>query len=128
VADPFKDQRPPMWGCIASITAGAVGWAYLTADLGGQPAWDHPLYFSTFTPLLLALSAGLGFYFPYRPWHWGALLIGAQAVVAVIMHPFGDIVPVGITLFVALAIPALALSYGGAFARKIVLRNQGRRL
>jgi hypothetical protein len=74
------------------------------------------------------LAGALGFFFPYRPWHWGALLIGAQVAMAVVLHPITDILPVGITLFGGLAIPALALSYGGAFARKIALRQQGRRL
>ncbi|MEX0961098.1 MAG: hypothetical protein WDZ63_17610 [Burkholderiales bacterium] len=105
-----------------AIAGGAVLWLAATVFGGRGEAWDSPLYWSVAYPLSLALSAGLGYQFPRKPWRWPLAVMFSQAVVLAALAASFGLLPLGLILFGILALPGVVLAN---FAAKLRLRGKG---
>jgi hypothetical protein len=105
-----------------AISGGAVLWLAATVFGGRGEAWDSPLYWTVAYPFSLALSAGLGYAFPRRPWRWPLAVMFSQAVVLAALAASFGLLPLGLILFGILALPGVALAQ---FAARLRLRDKG---
>jgi hypothetical protein len=78
---------------------GFGGWVEVSNISGRREAWDSPIYFSIFFPLLLLLSAILGYLAPDRPWRWGMCMAAGQALIIFALNPGGSLLPLGLIMF-----------------------------
>lgn len=109
---------------VIAFVIGTGGWLYLGAGTTGREGWDNPLYFRVFWPALLFVALALGFLAPMRPWRWGLVLFGGQALAALVAKPTAGLLPLGLILFGILALPSVGSSYVGAFLRGAVGRRK----
>src|SRR5262245_54261929 len=103
-----------------ALGAGAAVWL-ATAWLGGRAeAWDSPLYWSAAYPICLALAGVPGYLEPARPWRWALALMLVQPVVMILTtHGSFGLLPLGLILFGALALPpALSARVGAGLRRR----------
>ena len=96
--------------CVA-LAAGASLWLGTAAVSGRREAWDSPLYWSAAYPLCIALAALLAYLAPERPgrWSFSVMLVQPIAMVLASRGDFG-LLPLGLILFAALALPAFAVA------------------
>lgn len=104
-----------MAAAIISFAVGFGGWAIVSGISGRREAWDSPIYFSQFFPLLFVLSAVLGFLAPRHPWRWGLWMAAGQVAMMFVLQPaIGNLLPMGLILFGILGgicgVPALIAS------------------
>jgi hypothetical protein len=103
---------------VVSVFAGAAVWIAVSKIAGRQEAWDSGEYFFVGMPTLCALAGVLGYVEPKRIWRWAALPMAGQAVWLLLSQGFGNLMPLGIIVFVFLALPLLLFArIGAAFAR-----------
>ena len=108
---------------LIAVVAGVLVWVAIARASGRSEAWDSDVYFSTGLPVLCLLAAGLGVVEPERAWHWGAWPSVGQFLALLIMNGVGNLLPLGIVVFVVFSIPAiLAARMGAWFATKVLLR------
>ena len=105
---------------VVAFVVGTGGWLYLGASTAGREGCDNPLYFRVFCPALQVVALALGFLAPNRPWRWGLVLFGGQALAALVAKPTAGLLPLGLILFGILAQPCVGFSYAGAFLRRAV--------
>lgn len=108
----------------AAMLAGAGVWLGIIAVFGGREAWDCTLYWSVGYPLMAIAAFSIACLAPERPWRWGLTVIGTQAICGFLRaFPGGlNLWPLSLALIVALALPLIAASYLGAFARRLLQR------
>ena len=90
------------------LVAGAVGvavWLLPWILLGRKEAWDHWTYFAISVPAMCVVSAYAAFRGKSRPWRWPLTLVLAQFATALLLGGFGNLLPLGIVVFIFLAIP-----------------------
>jgi hypothetical protein len=99
MAPPGAVRLPNRWAAFLSLTIGVGGWLEVSALTGRREAWDSELYFSLFFPLLLLLSAILGWLAPDRAWRWGLWMAGGQFLAMFADNPGGNLLPLGVITF-----------------------------
>ncbi|HKV75286.1 MAG TPA: hypothetical protein VJN95_12270 [Gemmatimonadales bacterium] len=114
-ADPRSIPRlSERWAAAVSFAAGFGGWIAVSSLSHRREAWDSPLYWSGLFPILLLLSAILGFFSPERAWRWGLWMAAGQLAIMFLREPSGSLLPLGVILFSFLGavagVPALIAS------------------
>ena len=109
---------PLHWICLL---AGAAVW--VLPGLRGREAWDMPSYFVVSLPLMAAVAAFAAWRAPSRTWRWPLWLIGGQVAAALAFHGFGNLLPLGLIVFVVLGVP---LFIAAAVAGRIARRKEGK--
>lgn len=102
---------------LYTLTAGvAVAvWLVPWLLLGGKEAWDHWTYFIISVPLMSVVAAYAGFRAKSRWWRWPLTLVLAQFATALLLGGFGNLLPLGIIVFVILGVPMLITAAVGAW-------------
>jgi peptidoglycan/LPS O-acetylase OafA/YrhL len=101
-----------------AAAAGAVVWLGIMAASGRREAWDSGLYWSYGMPLMFLVSGALGYAFPVRTWRWALAGFGGQAAAAFVRNPSGNLLPLGLVLFLVLSVPCMAGARIGAALRR----------
>jgi hypothetical protein len=87
--------------------------------LGRKEAWDHWTYFIVSIPIMSVVAAYAGFRARSRWWRWPLTLVLAQFVTALLLGGFGNLFPLGIVVFVVLAVPmAITAAVAAWIARR----------
>jgi hypothetical protein len=101
-----------------ALAAGSLLWLGAMAASGRNEAWDSPLYWQVAYPLCLASAAALAYRAPLRPWRWALALMLVQPVVMTLTSGSSfALLPLGLILFVLLALPAILAARFGAWLR-----------
>jgi hypothetical protein len=111
---PAPDTQPYLIALLGGISL----WLITSLISGRAEAWDAPMYWTVTYPLAILLAGVLGYRAPRRAWHWGLAVMLVQAPVLMLtpgssMSPL----PLGLTLFAILSLPAIAASTFGAKIR-----------
>lgn len=115
-----SDQLPPRSGplWLAALLVGAAGWI-LTMVLGErQEAWDSPLYYRATYPLFAVTAVVLGYLRPGHPWRWALGIALGQAVAAFVRNPTGNLLPVGLVVFIVYSLPLILAAMFGTRLRR----------
>ena len=106
----------PMWASLVTLGVGAATWIVVAMAGGRREAWDSELYFIMVLPLI-ALTAGLVSYkVPNRTWRWAMFPFAAQAIVMFVQEPMGNLLPLGLVIFLIFGALCLIPARIGAFA------------
>ena len=84
---------------------GVAVWLAPWALLGGREAWDHWTYFTISIPVMCVVAGYAGFRAKSRSWRWPLTLVLAQFATALLLGGFGNLLPLGIVVFLVLAVP-----------------------
>jgi hypothetical protein len=103
------------WFYLAAATSGVVTWVLVSAVTGRSEAWDSGLYFSVGMPVVCIVSLALGFLEPRRAWRWGVVPLLAQFFWMLLTQGPGNLLPLGIIVFVVLSVPSIVTARIGAF-------------
>ena len=99
---------------IAAVVGGGL-WLATGYLAGRREAWDAAEYWMMAYPAGLVLSAAVGYFAPTRsPWGIGLALMAAQAVVLAVQGRSFALLPLGMTVFAVLALPAVATAAFGS--------------
>ena len=105
-----------MWASLVTLGVGAVTWIAAAVAGGRREAWDSELYFIFVLPVI-ALTAGLVSYrVPNRTWRWAMFPFAAQAIVMFVQEPMGNLLPIGLIMFLIFGAVCLIPARIGAFA------------
>ena len=99
---------------LVSAAIGAACWIVTAGISGRNEAWDSQLYWTFAYPTALACSFGLGYWEPRRAWRWPLVIMLVQPVAMVAMTGVGNMLPLGLVFFAAMAVPGIALALFGA--------------
>lgn len=109
----WKAVQETPWGgspYTPAIGAGALLWFLAAAVTSGREAWDSSFYWVLAYPLAVATAGFLGYRHPERAWRWGLAVILAQAAIHSITALGRGFLPVGLTLFALLTLPAVGVA------------------
>lgn len=102
---------------ILAVIAGAANWQFTRELAQGREPWDVPLYWQVSFPTLLLAAFVLGMAWREEPWRWAVLLMAGQAACALILAVVKDgvpnLLPLGLIVFAALAVPCIGAAYAG---------------
>jgi hypothetical protein len=84
---------------VTTFVAGAATWIYVSQVGHRREAWDSPIFFTTVLPIIAAVAAIISFIIPEKPWRWAMIPFAAQAIVAIVQNPTGDLMPLGLIVF-----------------------------
>ena len=90
---------------LVTAVVGAAVWLLPWVLLGRREAWDHWTYFMISIPAMSMVAAYAGFRAKSRAWRWPLTLVLAQFAAALLLGGFGNLLPLGIVVFFALAVP-----------------------
>jgi peptidoglycan/LPS O-acetylase OafA/YrhL len=94
--------------------------------LGRREAWDDSSYFLVSIPLMTLAAGHAGYRARTRAWRWPLALILGQAAAALVLQGFGNLLPLGIIVFVILGVPMMVGAFVGArFGSRNVPRHAG---
>jgi len=105
----IREEKPATAYAIA-IVGGAALWLATAAISGRREAWDSSLYWTVAYPLSIVVAGALGYRFPEKPWRWALAVMLAQAVALAFAGSDFSLLPLGLILFAALALPAVVLA------------------
>ena len=100
---------------VVCAGVGAAVWLIPWVLLGGKEAWDHWTYFVLSIPAMSIVAAYAGFRARFGWWRWPLSLALAQFAAALLLGGFGNLLPLGIVVFVVLAVPMLITAAVGAW-------------
>jgi len=103
---------------FVAIASGAILWLATSAISGRQEAWDSTLYWTVAYPMAIIVAGTLGYLSPERAWRWALALMLAQAVTLIIAASSFGLLPLGLIMFAALALPPVAMATCAAAIRK----------
>lgn len=114
---------PPQTALAASerylfaLTLGlaAAVWLVPWVLLGRKEAWDHSSYFLVSVPLMTAAAGYAGYRARRRAWRWPLALILGQFATLLLLQGFGNLLPLGIIMFVILGVPMMVAASIGAW-------------
>jgi hypothetical protein len=90
--------------------------AWLVPLLGvRREAWDHWSYFLVSYPLMTLACGYAGFRAVARPWRWPLLVAAAQLGALLLVSGAGSLLPLGMIVFLILALPMLVAALIGAW-------------
>ena len=100
---------------IAAVVGFAL-WFATSMLTGRREPWDASAYWAIAYPLAIATCGLLGYLYSERPWRWAMVLFLAQFVAMCVRNgELGNLWPLGMGLFVVLALP-------GVVAAKVAAR------
>ena len=111
----------PLTNAQAYAIAAATGaglWLAVMLMSGKREAWDSPLYWIAAYPAGIAVAGALGYFAPARPWRWSFALMSAQAATMVVAASSFGLLPLGLIMFAALALPGAAVAAFASAARR----------
>jgi len=104
---------------VLTASVGVAVWLLPWLLLGGREAWDHWTYFTISIPAMSGVAAFAGFKAKLGSWRWPLTLVLAQFATALLLGGFGNLFPLGIVVFVVLAVPMfIAAAVGAWIARR----------
>ena len=104
---------------ILTVAVAVAVWLAPWLLLGPREAWDHWTYFIVSIPIMSIVAAYAGFRARSRWWRWPLTLVLAQFVTALLLGGFGNLFPLGIIVFLVLAVPmAIAAAVAAWIARR----------
>jgi len=107
------------WLYLVAIVAGAAIWIFVALATGRSEAWDSGLYFSVGIPAVCVVSMALAFVEPEASWRWGVLPLVGQFLWMLFSQGLGNLLPLGIVVFVVLSVPSIiAARIGASIARR----------
>jgi hypothetical protein len=117
LSTPPQPSSPQSDGGLYALTLGlAVAvWLAPWLLLGRKEAWDHSSYFLVSVPLMTLAAAHAGYRARTRAWRWPLALILGQLAAALALQGFGNLLPLGIIVFVILGVPMMAGAAIGAW-------------
>lgn len=93
---------------LVAVVVGAALWFATSMLTGRREPWDAPAYWAVAYPLAILASAVIGYFYPARSWRWPLALFAAQFfAMCVLNRELGNLWPLGLVLFAALALPAV---------------------
>ena len=107
-------KRDP-WFYLIAAASGILAWVLVSAMTGRVEAWDSGLYFSVGMPVVCVVALVLGFLEPRRAWRWGVVPLLAQFLWMLLTQGLGNLLPLGIIVFVVLSAPSIVAARIGAF-------------
>jgi peptidoglycan/LPS O-acetylase OafA/YrhL len=115
--EPQASAERHLYILLAAVALAA--WLLPWLLLGRKEAWDHASYFSISIPIMSLAAGYAGYRAKVRAWRWPLSLIVAQVAAALVLNGFGNLLPLGIMVFVVLAAPMmLAASVGAWLGRR----------
>lgn len=115
----MKHRATGAW--IAAIVGGAILWLAVAGVSGKREAWDSSIYWTVAYPLSIGLAGGLGYWVPEKPWRWGLAVMLVQALVLVTSGSDFGLLPLGLIVFLILALLAVGFA---ALMAKFRLRSR----
>ncbi len=114
----FMGTRGTPFTLTVALAAGAGLWVATAALAGRAEAWDSPLYWQATYPCCIAVAGFLAYLEPKRAWRWALAIMLIQPVAMVLTGSgsFG-LLPLGLVLFAALALPPVLAARLGARLR-----------
>jgi hypothetical protein len=104
---------------VLTAAVAATVWLAPWFLLGRKEAWDHWTYFIVSIPVMSMVAAYAGFQARSRWWRWPLTLVLAQFATALLLGGFGNLLPLGIVVFMVLALPmAIAAAVAAWIARR----------
>jgi len=98
-----------------TIGLAAAVWLVPWLLLGRKEAWDHSSYFLVSIPLMTLAAGYAGYRARTRAWRWPLALILGQIATAILLQGFGNLMPLGIIVFVILGVPMMVAASIGAW-------------
>ena len=95
---------------ITAIVGGAATWQGIALVAGRREAWDSSLYWLIGYPLAIVVSGVLAYRHPAGAWRWPLAFMWSQAVVMTVSASSFGLLPLGLMMFGALAIPPLVVA------------------
>jgi hypothetical protein len=116
-------MKKDVWFYLVAAASGVLTWVLVSAISGRVEAWDSGLYFSIGMPVVCIVSLVLGFLEPRRAWRWGAVPLLGQFLWMLLTQGPGNLLPLGIVVFVVLSAPAIVAARIGAFVANRRVRS-----
>jgi len=105
------ERRSAFVPSLLAIAAGVLLWSLSSLASGQREPWDATSYWLFAYPAAVAVSGGLGYGFPDRPWRWAVLLFQAQFFAMCVRNgELGNLWPLGMGLFAVIAVPAIVVA------------------
>ena len=118
-------MKKDSWFYLIAVTSGVLAWITVSAVSGRTEAWDSGLYFSVGMPVVCIVSMVQGFFESRRPWRWGVVPLVGQLLWMLLIQGPGNLLPLGIIVFVLLSLPSIVAARIGAFvATKLARRDE----
>ena len=109
-----------------ALVLGGIGWWGASALSGRREAWDAPIYAQLTLPVTFVALGLFGYYGSRAAWRWPLLVFGAQLAIMVARNrEAGSMLPLGIGLFLVLALLGMLPTYLGAGLRRARQRRRG---
>jgi hypothetical protein len=121
----LQPNPPESEGHLYALTIGlaAAVWLVPWLLLGRREAWDD---FLVSIPLMTLAAGYAGYRARTRARRWPLALIAGQAAAALVLQGFGNLLPLGIIVFVILGVPMMVGAFIGArFGRRNARRHAG---
>jgi hypothetical protein len=113
------DNARQSWIAFGSACLlGLALWTAATRFSQRTEPWDSLDYWTIAYPIAIALCGGLGFAFPDRPWRWALVLMLMQLPVMILGGSGLGLLPLGLVVMAALALPGLGLAHLCGAARR----------
>lgn len=108
-------MKKESWFYLIAVASGVLTWITVSAVTGRTEAWDSGLYFSVGMPVVSIVSLVLGYFEPRQPWRWGVVPLVSQFFWMLLTQGPGNLLPLGIMVFVVLSVPSIVAARIGAF-------------
>ncbi|BAV32771.1 hypothetical protein SCL_0449 [Sulfuricaulis limicola] len=108
-------MKKDAWFYLVAAASGVLTWVLVSVISGRVEAWDSGLYFSVGMPVVCIVALVLGFLEPRRAWRWGVVPLLAQFLWMLLTQGPGNLLPLGIVVFVVLSLPSIVAARIGAF-------------
>jgi hypothetical protein len=115
-------------GTVLSFFTGAGIWyviGFVTGTATNPAGPPLPFLLLNYSLIIVVAPALFGFFLPKRAWQWGIYIVVGQLVFGIATSP-GDLtqLPLGIIVYMVLAIPAVLTGIAGAYLRKLIQKNR----
>ena len=108
----------PLWASVVTLGVGAATWIAVAIFGGRREAWDSELYFLVVLPMVAATAGVVSYKVPVRTWRWAMFPFAAQALVMLAQNPMGNMLPLGLVIFLIFGAMCLIPARIGALAAR----------
>ncbi len=116
-------MKKDYWLYTVAASAGILVWVIIAWISDRREAWDSPAYLQIGIPALCLMSTMMGYLSPDRPWRWGAVPLGAQALWVVATQGVGNLWPLALIMIGILAVPPIQAARLGAYIHRRTARQ-----
>lgn len=107
--------------CVISSLIWGFFWLMSTF----QSPEDNIYYWKIGYPILILVSGIAGYRAPLRPWRWSIYIIAIQFFLGMTTAKGGfNLLPIGILVYLLIALPCIAAGYTGAFINRRRKKNE----